>query len=178
MDVLGFRGNGVLLRLSEAGLQQRLDLLLTGPETVLRRQEAGSAPPTARMEPTTFEPWSHQFNPFLEESARLQTTGPARPGPATHRVTPDGLGQLLRHLLRHVAAPGQPALEPLHRRHHAAGRHHGRGTGDELDICGTHQGSRVKGHHSDGWLQRQVATRGRRHRGSGHIPRGGGLTCT
>lgn len=42
LDVLGFRGNGVLLllRLSEAGLQQRLDLFLTGPEAVLRRQEA------------------------------------------------------------------------------------------------------------------------------------------
>lgn len=40
MAVLGFRGDGVLLRLSEAGLQQRLDLFLAGPEAVLRRQEA------------------------------------------------------------------------------------------------------------------------------------------
>lgn len=38
VDVLGFRGNGVPLGLSEAGLQQGLDLFLTGPEAVLRRR--------------------------------------------------------------------------------------------------------------------------------------------
>lgn len=38
VDVLGFRGNSVPLRLSEAGLQQGLDLFLTGPEAVLRRR--------------------------------------------------------------------------------------------------------------------------------------------
>lgn len=151
MDVLCFRGDGVLLRLPEAGLQQRLDLLPTGAEAVLRRQEAVQLCPltlTLGQVRSAYTPdiltrtkRGPMLGHLLLGSVDIDLPGPRMEATTlacargTHRVTPDGLSELLGHLLRHVAASRQPGLKSLHRRHHAAGRHHGRGARDELHIC-------------------------------------------